>query len=537
MLAAARRSGGAHVQEGHAPRGSREVKARQGRHESFRAQFRRRAFVVIYTNKCRVEEWGQPMLDLDEIQGDILESLPKNIENFAFFKIINTATFKSLVSLYVAGRITTAERVHQWQLVIERRKNVGHRIFDRFQGLNLGLTKDGITQLIGAQRPKLDPAFERGADHPETITSLNDPPCSNWVKKFVSDRIDGVFLITGPDSPSVTFHSNELFRFLGTSIKVIYSEVGKTRPGAERGHEHFGFLDNISQPGIRSLTPALDPILRPDDGLPGQELIWPGEFVFGYPGQHPEHPTKEGPPPPMAAPWLRHGSYMVFRRLEQKVPEFRRFVTERAARLGMDPRLLAARMVGRWKSGAPLELAPLRDDVGLGGDKKRNNDFEFGDDRSQRKCPYAAHIRKVNPRDDTASKAEVQRHRIIRAGIPFGPEVAPGETTTSKSRGLMFVCYQTSIERQFEFIQSHYANDPDFVDGKRRPGGGVVTPGFDPIIGQAAGNDAREMDEPFPNYPAGDRRTTLDMPNQFVVLTAAAYFFMPSITALRTVLT
>jgi Dyp-type peroxidase family len=229
---------------------------------------------------------------------------------------------------------------------------------------------------------------------------------------------------------------------------------------------------------------------------------------------------------------------MVFRRLEQKVPEFRRFVREQAARLGMDPELLGARVVGRWKSGAPLELAPLYDKPALGANEKLNNDFEFGDDPEQRRCPYAAHIRKVYPRDDTGNEAEVQRHRIIRAGIPFGPEVEPGETTTRHSRGLMFICYQTSIERQFEFIQRSYANNPHFVGGKRRPGGGgPVTPGFDTIIGQAEGNGARQMDEPYPNYPAGSRRTTLDIPDQFVTLTAAAYFFMPSITALRTVLT
>ena len=109
--------------------------------------------------------------------------------------------------------------------------------------------------------------------------------------------------------------------------------------------------------------------------------------------------------------------------------------------------------------------------------------------------------------------------------------------TTRHSRGLMFVCYQTSIERQFEFIQRSYANNPDFVSGKERPGGGVVRPGYDPIIGQAEGNGVRQMDEAYPNYPAGSRRTTLVIPEQFVKLTAAAYFFMPSITALRTVLT
>jgi Dyp-type peroxidase family len=454
-----------------------------------------------------------------------------------FFKVVNTASFRLLMKQHFVKRITNAGRAHDQDRIVQRHRELRTGRHESFHGLNLGFTKDGLTQLIGPARPKLDPAFEKGADHPETVAILRDAPKSRWVQKFVSDRIDGVFLITGANPSSVDFQSNELLRPLGSAIKVVYSEMGNARPGTERGHEHFGFLDGISQPGIRGLTASSNRMYKPNEGLPGQDLIWPGEFVFGYPGQHPDDPVKEGPLPLMAAPWMRNGSFMAFRRLEQKVPEFRKFVADRAARLGMDPELLAARMVGRWKSGAPLELAPLRDNPGLGSDEGRNNDFAFGDDRFQRKCPYAAHIRKVYPRDDVAL-AEAQRHRIIRAGIPFGPEVAPGETTTKHSRGLMFVCYQTSIERQFEYIQKNYANNPDFVSGKERPGGaGVVTPGLDPIIGQAEGNGAREMDEPFPNYPAGSRRSTLTIPEQFVKLTAAAYFFMPSISALRTVLT
>jgi len=475
------------------------------------------------------------VLDLGEIQGDVFALLQKDIENFVFFKIVDRDSFKELVKLHVVGRITTAQRAHQRELTIEHGREVGQKVLDEFVSLNLGLTKDGLSQLIGAQRVKLDPAFERGAADQHTIEILNDPPCPTWMEKFVSDRIDGVFLITGRYRSSVTSQSAELVRLFGSSVKIIYSELGNTRPGAERGHEHFGFLDGISQPGIRGLTRPLKPIYQPTQGLPGQDLLWPGEFVFGYPGQHRDDPYQEGPATEMAAPWMRNGSYMVFRRLEQKVPEFRRFVREQASRLAMDPELLAARMFGRWKSGAPLERAPLYDKPSQGRDETLNNDFRFGDDADQRKCPYAAHIRKVYPRDDVAP-AEAQQHRIIRAGIPFGPEVAPGETTTKYSRGLMFVCYQTSIERQFEYIQRQ-ANDPGFVGGKGRPGAGTVAPGFDPIIGQAANAGTRVMDEPFPNYPAGNRRTTLEIPRQFVVLTAAAYFFMPSITALRTVLT
>ena len=101
------------------------------------------------------------------------------------------------------------------------------------------------------------------------------------------------------------------------------------------------------------------------------------------------------------------------------------------------------------------------------------------------------------------------------------------------SRGLMFVCYQTSLVEQFEFVQKDWCNNVNFVIGKLRPGAGgaLVAPGHDPIIGQAAG--PRQMDEPLPNYPTGSTRSSLVMPEPFVVATGAAYFFMPSLDALR----
>ena len=485
-------------------------------------------------------KYGMLRSDLNEIQGDLLRGMQKKAELFLFFTIADAARFKAVAREYVVGLLTHGGTVQERERMVaaRRRRGSGSGSGEMpWLGMNLGFSKDGLTRLLGPNRPRMDPAFERGADDPETIAALNDPAPSKWLRSFLSDRIDGVFLIAGPDKFFVTSHGNTLRPRLGSAIKAVYSEIGAVRPGRERRHEHFGFLDGISQPGIRGLTPVSRPSAAPEQGLPGQDLIWAGEFVLGHPGQDPRDPVKPGPIAPLPAPWAKNGSYMVFRRLEQRVPEFRAFVAAQAARLGMYPELLAARMVGRWKSGAPLELAPLRDNPSLGADENRNNDFAYGADPFQRKCPYAAHIRKVYPRDDTGNEAEVLTHRIIRASIPFGPEVAPGETTTRHSRGLMFVCYQTSIERQFEFIQRQYSNNPDFVSGKTRPGGGSVRPGFEPIIGQAPGGGDRVMDEPYPNYPAGNRRTTLEMPSQFVVLTAAGYFFVPSITALRTVLT
>jgi Dyp-type peroxidase family len=483
---------------------------------------------------------NDPVLDLHEMQGDVLVGLQKNSENFIFFKIVDVAAFKMAMRRNVIGRITTTLQTHERNQLNHRRKRLGDKMIDRWSGLNVGFTMDGLTQLLGKAPAGLDPSFENGAA--EQATALHDPAPSEWVPAFSrSYRIDGVFLVTGPDNDFVKKHSQALLIGLGDSVREVYSEIGHVRPDAARGHEHFGFLDGVSQPGIRGLTQRSNPTLAPNQGLPGQDLIWPGEFVFGYPGQDLNDPVKKGPEPPMSWWWLRNGSYMAFRRLEQRVPEFNTFIKQQAEALGMDSELLASRMVGRWRSGAPLLLAPLQDNVALGKDPALNNDFEYSRDPLQRACPYAAHIRKTNPRDDpNQNKAEVQTHRIIRAGISFGHEVGPDETTaTVQSRGLMFVCYQTSIQRQFEFIQSAYANEVRFVRQKKRPagrGGVSVEPGFDPIIGQA-NTGPRSIDEPLSNYPAGNTASTLDMPNPWVVLTAAAYLFVPSITALWTVLT
>jgi Dyp-type peroxidase family len=470
-----------------------------------------------------------PELDLRDIQGDVLIGLQKQAELFLFFKFIDTAGFKTLLRQYVTGEVTSAQRARERERLIYDRQRMNEPQTEAWLGLNLGFTRHGMAQLLGSGRPSMEPAFERGADGAETIASLHDPLPERWLGEFRSDRIDGVLLIAGPNEYSVTSRGNSLRQRLGSAIKTVYSEMGTVRPGRDRRREHFGFLDGISQPGIRGLTRSSQPSAAPDQGMPGQDLIWPGEFVLGYPTQNPKDPRTPGPIMPLPAPWARNGSYMVFRRL----------MTDEARRRGISFELLASRMVGRWPSGAPMVLAPREDSARLAEDWRKNNDFGYAGDPLQHACPYAAHIRKVNPRDDDPEgKAAALTHRIIRAGIPFGPEVMPGETKTVQSRGLMFVCYQASIERQFEFIQAQFANNPGFVSGKKRPDSREpVTPGFDPIIGQALPGLTRFMDEPAPNYPYGNRRSALELPEQFVELTAAGYFFMPSLSALRTALT
>ena len=468
------------------------------------------------------------VLDLDNIQGDTVVGLQKVVEYFIFYKILTVTSFRRLVKSHLVRRLTSARLAHDRDLVAARRQSPGVRASEMWIGVNLGFTNNGLTQLLGPRRPQFDPSFERGASHPDTIAMLNDPAPSAWVNGFLSDRIDGVLLITGPDKAAIQSQYRQILAELGNSIKPIYAEIAARRPGAHRRKEHFGFTDGISLPGVRGLTPK---------GTPGRELVWPGEFVLGYPRQDWLDSEKPGPIAAMPADWARDGSYLVFRRLEQGVPEFRRFVGVQAARQGTNPELIASRMVGRWRSGTPLELAPRWDDPGLGADDARNNKFSYASDPFGEVCPFAAHIRRVNPRDGAETgHSGSAAPRIFRAGISFGPEVGPAETTTTQSRGLMFVCYQSSIGQQFEVMQRQ-ANSETISARNRLSGAAAIPAGHDALIGQSVGVAMPQQAGLAAEYVLRNRWKTLEKQNQFVFLTAAGYFFMPSLSALRTALT
>jgi len=467
---------------------------------------------------------ASPALDLDEIQGDVLLGLQKFFERFLFFEIADVSAFKSALGTELASQVTSTTTVQVREAQLQNLASQGIADVLPNVGLNLGFTQSGIQKLVaGANLNDASFAVGGAAQAGALGDPINEQVPANWLPAFVTGNIDGIFLITGGTQDAVNGEANEVLGILGAAVSVLYDETGSVRPDSERGHEHFGWQDGISQPGVTGLTTP----------LPGQRLLDPGRFVFGYPGQ----PGGATAPP---LPWMANGSFMVFRRLVQLVPEFNQFLASQANSLGMDPALLGARLVGRWKSGAPLALAPVQDNQAIAADPQQNNNFDFSDDQGERVCPFGAHIRKTNPRQDlTPQESSVDTRRIIRAGIPFGPEVSADEQasgTTQQRRGLMFVCYQTSIANQFEFLQISWANNPGFVFGKTHPDGSAVAVGWDPIIGQNSTpgqNRARTTDEPVSNYPSGDVRSTLQEPQDFVITTGGAYFFMPSISAMK----
>ena len=221
--------------------------------------------------------------------------------------------------------------------------------------------------------------------------------------------------------------------------------------------EAFGFRDGISHPAVEG------------SGIPGtnpqEQPIKAGEFLLGY-------RNEIGGFPPMPQPEVlgRNGTYVVFRKLHQRVAAFRQYLKANASSPDEEA-LLGAKMMGRWQSGAPLALCPMHDDPELGADPRRNNDFLFNaDDPKGLKTPPGSHIRRMNPRD-SAIVGVPRLHRMIRRGTSYGPLLPAGVLEDDGvDRGLAFVFVGADLTRQFEFVQSQWVKDGVFLRGPRREG-------------------------------------------------------------------
>jgi Dyp-type peroxidase family len=260
------------------------------------------------------------------------------------------------------------------------------------------------------------------------------------------------------------------------------------------GREPFGFRDGISQPAIR------DPAAGPHRRGPSHVEIAPGEFVLGYT----DEAGSRRKPPPLA----KNGSYAVVRKLEQDVDGFWDFIRHQAGPDGGRQEWLAAKLVGRWRDGTPTEISPDRPSVRHARSRRAANDFRYAGDPRGYRCPIGAHIRRTNPRDGLDADMKLTlRHRIIRRGMPY--PVGPGDPRP----GLMFVCYQADIRRQFEFVQSEWCNHGEVFGLGTDP---------DPLVGPARGKLTVQGRPPLLLDPAS-----------FVRTRGGGYFLVPGIEALR----
>jgi Dyp-type peroxidase family len=354
--------------------------------------------------------------------------------------------------------------------------------------------------------------------------------------------IDGLIMLYAGDAELLDARQEEL---AGQLDRAGARAVAVLDTGERQDYEPFGFRDGISQPLIEGLPRAGQ----------SQRAVPAGEFVLGYRngyGQFTDRPLLPRsldpaqllPPDPSGtrSDLGRNGTYLVLRQLEQDVDGFWRYIAEATRRPdgSDDPAAqdaLAAKLVGRWRGGAPLVKSPDRDDPALA----RYNDFGYHHtDPLGLACPLGAHIRRANPRDSLdprpgtgASLAVNSLHRLLRRGRSYGPAKAPaagspgagspgagtaGGSGPDGTTGLHFMCLAANLARQFEFVQHSWLNDPTFNG---------LYDDSDPLVGsrQSRGGTFTVAARPA-------RRRYRDLP-QFVRTRGGAYFFLPGISALR----
>jgi Dyp-type peroxidase family len=542
-----------------------------------------------HVNSCQTDASCEPLVNLANIQGNIVAGFNKDFQMLLFLEITDSEAFRDWLRELVPWVATSREVLIFNRLYKEIRGKQGESCSLTATWLNVAFSYKALKQLapVEEMRQFKDEAFRAGLC--KRSSALGDPskgPGSpeTWMIGGPGNEADVLLIFAADREADLNAEVDRIERSIlrvgsggkgGAGARILCKERGAVLPPPLKGHEHFGFLDGISQPGLRGrisenphdvLTLRQNPRSR-DQGKPGQDLVWPGEFIFGYPGQDPLDATKEGsdslcPSGHRVAPeWARDGSYLVFRRLNQDVARFRSFLSTASQELDISVDLLAAKVVGRFQSGAPIMRTQVEDPP-LGGDDCANNDFEFSksDDPPENGrqlaggacqckvllpepepddegvvCPYAAHIRKVYPRNDRgrfpgqAGESTNQKHRLIRRGIPFGPPYpvdSESGSVNAVERGLLFLAYQTSIVEQFEYIQKTFASTVEMDTTT-----GEVLAGYDPIIGQ---DKAGKRPFVVPRMEEGRvKRRTVNAGRPWTLPTGGGYFFAPSIKALK----
>jgi Dyp-type peroxidase family len=364
-----------------------------------------------------------------------------------------------------------------------------------------GLRRLGVDEASLATFPE---EFRQGMaarGHVIGATGKNAPEA--WVGQVASDDLHAIVILFAKDAAERDRCRDEHARFLAECGVVALSHLDlEAIPPLEYAHEHFGYRDRLSQPVIEGT--GVEP--TPGSGPP----LKAGEFFLGYPDESGLVP--DFPQPDILS---RNGSYIAYFRMQEHVGAFRDFLKTHGGPTPEEQEHMAAKLMGRWRSGAPLVLCPEKDDPALGADMQRNNDYNYGEmDPRGYACPLGSHVRRMNPRDTAHN---MNRRKMIRRGGTYGPHLPDDAPEDNVERGIASFIGCASLVRQFEFAMNVWANDPRFHElGNER----------DPIIGTQDGT----FDFTIPKRPIKKKITGL---GAFTTVRGGAYFFLPGIRALR----
>jgi Dyp-type peroxidase family len=356
-----------------------------------------------------------------------------------------------------------------------------------------------------------DPAFRAGMG----TRALNDPPQSQWDGTFKREIHAMVMLAADGDDPKDTRPRDRMLDYFlqrvaatNDAVTVLGHDLGDQQFNKDdNGIEQFGYVDGRSQPLM------LDEDIRKE--LPGGPK--PGVWDPSIPLSQVLVVDKAGNLE------VSCGSYFVYRKLEQNVRAFKKREALLGTANGGIGEQAGASVIGRFENGFPLLKRAVDSATGV-PEGTVENDFDYSGDTSGLRCPYAAHIRKTNPR-----RADAQAHLMARRGITYGRRTddLDGDDIDDKPTGdvgLLFMAYQSDLSQQFEFTQGSWANNPRFDFNAPQS---IMPVGIDPVIGQPAGAGPQQFTEVWGKSlgPKSDF-------SGFVTLKGGAYFFAPAISTL-----
>jgi deferrochelatase/peroxidase EfeB len=473
---------------------------------------------------------------------------PTSLETFE----IPTLVFGGLRRLTYAAAVfiefgEDRDKVKQWLRHIESQVSYGDNFSKRSgvsSALLVGLAESTLRKLGLEEALATFPvAYQDGSAKPWRSRVLGDTGQSQpdeWLWGGTKSAVDAVLLLYDQNEQDLAERlagHEQALRDLGHSVPWALA-LDPTPQNDDPVHEPFGFVDGISDPVIRGVGNWAAAKNR-------NHVVEPGEFILSYPDNSgklscsPVVAVKYDPAgilpavvsdpdrqrPEFAIPQAsgQHdlgciGSFLVIRQLEQNVEAFHtacRRNAEEQQRLGRLPKEIninpaewvAAKIVGRWKTGESLVRYPYGPTA---PPAMPDNNFLFGEDANGMRCPYGAHIRRANPRDTFDPGSTVQlhitnRHRILRVGRSYSPQ------RNLAKRGLLFMCLNSDIERQFEFVQQTWVLGRSFNGLENE---------VDPVIGH--GDKPRCLTVPAPEGPL-----RLSLMEDFVRVLGSGYFFLP----------
>ncbi len=433
-----------------------------------------------------------PQFDLSDIQGNVLRGYTLPACAYVFVRILDIAKACRLLERTLP-MVMTAET---WDSPPERAMNVA-------VGYS-ALVKLGLDPEILASFP---PVFREGMKaRAEHLGDRGPSAPEHW------DIPDFDFMVT-VYARDLSVLETALAEVIATDVEggvdPVYIQLALDRPTAE---DHFGNFDGVSQPALG----GSGVVGRPGDGQPDGNGGWRdvavGEVLLGY------HDEDGDLPAAPAQPFDRNGTFVVVRKLHTHVAAYREFLA--SANYPGGPEQLAAKILGRWPDGTPLALSPDHPDPSLVRDPAKVNNFNYEGDPLGLACPVGSHIRRANPRDSKGffEGRLTNRHRMVRRGRAYGPPLEPGATEDDGvDRGLMFVCFQADIWRQFETVQALWIDDGN-------PFG--LGPDKDPLVGEHHGSKGKLT---IPGHPPFFVKP---LP-RLVTMRGGDYLFQPSISALR----